>query len=91
MCRSIKKLRRAESAPTDEELYGAALQFIRKISGYHAPSQANQEAFGSAVRDVAAASRSLFDKLAASGMQFNPRNPASFGRGQADPLCRNSE
>ena len=63
MCRNIKKLRRPEGAPTNEELHDAALQFVRKISGYRAPSRANQEAFDRAVQDIAGVSRRLFDEL----------------------------
>lgn len=63
MCRNIKRLRRSEALPTDAELHDAALQFVRKISGYHAPSRANQEAFDRAVHDVAGAGRRLFDSL----------------------------
>ena len=63
MCRNIKRLRRPEQAPTDQELHDAALQFVRKISGFNAPSRANQEAFDTAVRDVARASRVLFQFL----------------------------
>ena len=63
MCRNIKKLRQPGHEPTDHELQDAALQFVRKISGYHAPSQANREAFDTAVRDVAAAGRTLFASL----------------------------
>ncbi len=63
MCRNIKKLRRHEVEPTDEELRDAALQFVRKISGYHQPSRANEEAFDSAVVEIADASRSMFDRL----------------------------
>ena len=63
MCRNIKKLRRPEAAPTDAELHDAALQFVRKISGYREPSQANRTAFEHAVADVAAASRHLFESL----------------------------
>ena len=63
MCRNIKKLRRPGHSPTDEELRDAALQFVRKISGYHAPSQANHEVFDAAVLDVARAARTLFDSL----------------------------
>jgi hypothetical protein len=64
MCRNIKKLRRPEGAPTDEELHDAALQFVRKVSGYQKPSRANAEAFDAAVADVAAATRRMFDRLA---------------------------
>ena len=63
MCRNIKKLRRPESEPTEDELRDAALQFVRKISGYRAPSAANQKAFDRAVTEVAKASRKLFDGL----------------------------
>ena len=63
MCRNIKKLRWPESRPTDQELHDAALQLIRKISGYRVPSQSNKEVFEQAVADVAAASRRMFDRL----------------------------
>lgn len=63
MCRNIKKLRQPHGPPTDQELHDAALQFVRKISGYHKPSQANQQVFDRAVRDVARAGRRLFDAL----------------------------
>ncbi len=53
MCRNIKRLRHPNHAPTDQELHDAALQFVRKISGFHAPSHANEAAFNMAVRDVA--------------------------------------
>ncbi len=63
MCRNIKKLRRPDQLPTDHELNDAALQFVRKISGFHRPSQANQEAFDAAVQEVALAARRLFRSL----------------------------
>jgi len=65
MCRNIKKLRLPERAPTDGELTDAALQFVRKISGYRAPSRANQAAFEGAVQDVARVTRRMFDGFAA--------------------------
>ena len=65
MCRNIKKLRRAEGMPSDEELQEAALQFVRKISGYRVPSMANERVFNRAVREVARASRRMFDDLVA--------------------------
>ena len=46
MCRNIKRLRHPDHAPTDVELHDAALQFVRKISGFHAPSKANEAAAG---------------------------------------------
>jgi hypothetical protein len=60
MCRSIKPLRQPDRAPTDQELEEAALQFVRKISGYRKPPRVNQEVFDAAVRDVAAAARTFF-------------------------------
>ena len=63
MCRNIKKLRRPGEFPTDDELHNAALQFVRKISGFNAPSQANREAFERAVREIAEAGRALFSGL----------------------------
>lgn len=65
MCRNIKKLRFQDRLPTDEELEEAALQFIRKISGYRSPSRRVQSAFDHAVADVAAVSKRLFDELEA--------------------------
>ncbi|PYP00323.1 MAG: DUF2277 domain-containing protein [Gemmatimonadetes bacterium] len=67
MCRNIKKLRHPDHLPSDEELRDASLQFVRKISGFHAPSKANQAAFDAAVRDVAAVARVLFRSLHARG------------------------
>jgi len=63
MCRSIKQLRHLEQPPTNEELRAAALQFVRKVSGYRAPSRANEAAFNKAVAEIAAATRVLLDNL----------------------------
>lgn len=63
MCRSIKTLRRADEPATDEEIEAAALQFVRKVSGYRTPSPANAEAFDAAVRQVADASQRLLVSL----------------------------
>lgn len=63
MCRSIKKLRRPDQPPTDEELQEAALQFVRKVSGYRVPSRANKETFDKAVAEVAASTRILLNNL----------------------------
>ena len=64
MCRSIKKLRYAERQPRDDELREAALQFVRKVSGYRTPSRANQAAFERAIAEVAAVTRTMFEELA---------------------------
>ena len=63
MCRSIKTLRRPDEQATDEEIRAAALQFVRKVSGYREPSRKNAEAFHEAVADVAAASKRLLDAV----------------------------
>ena len=63
MCRSIKVLRNAGNQPSDQEVQEAALQFVRKISGYRHPSQANTVAFEAAVAEIAAASRNLLLSL----------------------------
>jgi hypothetical protein len=64
MCRSIKTLRRKDENPTDQEIQDAALQFVRKISGYRAPSRVNTRAFDAAVNDISVSSRRLLDTLA---------------------------
>jgi hypothetical protein len=63
MCRSIKVLRSAEGPPSEQELYEAALQYVRKVSGYRVPSRKNAEAFDEAVREVTKASRRLLDAV----------------------------
>ena len=65
MCRSIKKLRQTERLPTEQEMEEAALQFVRKVSGYRRPSRVNQEAFNNAVSEIAAVTRRMFERLEA--------------------------
>lgn len=67
MCRSIKPLRMPEGHATQEEIVEAALQYIRKVSGYRKPSRANQEAFEAAVAEVAEATHRLLDRLVVGG------------------------
>ena len=59
MCRSIKTLRGAEPAATEADIRAAALQYVRKLSGYRAPAKRNQAAFEAAVDEVAAATGRL--------------------------------
>jgi hypothetical protein len=59
MCRSIKVLRSTEQLATEQEVREAALQYVRKVSGYRAPSRKNAEAFEAAVDEVAGATRRL--------------------------------
>ena len=63
MCRSIKTLRRPYAEGTDQEVREAALQYVRKISGFRKPSQVNERAFDAAIDDVARASRKLLDSM----------------------------
>ena len=63
MCRSIKQLRDPVTPATQEEINAAALQYVRKVSGYRKPSKANQEVFERAVEAVAAATGGLLDNL----------------------------
>jgi hypothetical protein len=63
MCRSIKTLRRAETAATTGELEAAARQFVRKISGYRMPSARNADAFEAAIAEIANSSERLLDAL----------------------------
>jgi hypothetical protein len=64
MCRSIKQLRNVEIPATEEEIRAAALQFVRKVSGYRKPSKANEPAFEKAVEEVAEATQKLINNLA---------------------------
>jgi hypothetical protein len=63
MCRSIKVLRKPGQPATPEEVDAAALQFVRKISGFHRPSQMNEEAFQHAVAEIATASQRLLESI----------------------------
>ena len=67
MCRSIKTLRHPDVSATDEELHAAALQFVRKISGYRKPSRANEQAFNRAVDEIAQTSKNLLESLVVRG------------------------
>lgn len=63
MCRNIRALHNFEPPATDDEVHGAALQYVRKISGAAKPSKANEEAFAAAVAAVEEATRRLLDEL----------------------------
>jgi len=73
MCRNIKTLFNFEPPVTDEEIRAAALQFVRKVSGFNRPSKANEAAFLAAVDEVAEASRNLLSSLETNAP---PRNRA---------------
>lgn len=80
MCRNIQQLRGAEPPATDDEVRDAALQFVRKVSGYRTPSTANTAAFEGAVDDVATAVRRLLDGLT-PGPASKPVTPLQRRRG----------
>ena len=63
MCRSIKTLRSSETPATWNEMQAAALQFVRKVSGYRTPSKANEAVFNQAVADIAQATDQLLKSL----------------------------
>jgi len=73
MCRNIKVLRRAGAEPTEEELHLAALQYIRKVSGFQKPSRVNQMAFDAAVEEVSAATGRLLETLTVATKAIEPR------------------
>lgn len=64
MCRSIKQLRRPDLPPTEAEIQAAALQFVRKVSGYRAPSRRHQAAFDAAVDEIAGVTQRLLLAIA---------------------------
>jgi hypothetical protein len=71
MCRNIKTLFNFDPPATEEEIRAASLQFVRKLSGFNAPSRANEAAFAQAVEDVTAAARALIESLSTTA---SPRN-----------------
>ncbi|MUT68697.1 DUF2277 domain-containing protein [Paenibacillus sp. NEAU-GSW1] len=71
MCRNIKTLYNFDPPATDEEVEAAALQFVRKLSGFNSPSKANEEVFQQAVLEVTQAARKLMDSLVTNA---DPRN-----------------
>jgi hypothetical protein len=81
MCRSIKTLRSSERAADDDEIRAAALQFVRKVSGYRAPSQANRPVFDGAVDDITQVTSRLLAELrpGARPPRWSPRSAAPRG------------
>jgi hypothetical protein len=71
MCRSIKQLRNVEIPATEDEVRAAALQFVRKVSGYRKPSKVNQEAFDQAVEEITHVTQKLLGDLS---IQVNVRS-----------------
>jgi hypothetical protein len=83
MCRNIRTLFNFEPPVTNEEIRAASLQFVRKISGFSKPSQANEEAFDLAVDEVAKASARLLRSLETSAPAKNREEEAAKARARA--------
>ena len=89
MCRNIRTLFNFEPPATEDEIRASALQFVRKLSGFNAPSKANEEAFQQAVAETAAVARKLVDSLVTTApprdrievaRQAKERSARRFGR-----------
>jgi hypothetical protein len=80
MCRNIKPLFNFDPVATDEEIHDAALQYVRKVSGFTKPSQANEVAFNAAVDEIAKASRKLIDHLQTTAPHKNREIEAAKAR-----------
>lgn len=63
MCRSIKQLRHHDAQPTEQEIYDAARQFVRKVSGYRVPSKRNQAVFEQTIQDIASTTRKMLEEF----------------------------
>ena len=83
MCRAIKTLHNFKPPATDEEIRASALQFVRKLSGFTRPSQANELAFGRAVDRVAAAAHELLNSLVTNAPPRDREIEASKARARA--------
>ena len=84
MCRNIRTLHNFEPPATRDEVHGAALQYVRKISGATKPSQANQEAFDLAVAEVEATTRRLLEHLTTNAPPKNREEEAAKARARAE-------
>ena len=83
MCRNIRTLFNFEPPVTDEEIRSAALQFVRKVSGFNKPSKANEAAFLAAVNEVAKASRTLLSSLESNAPPRNREQESAKARARA--------
>ena len=83
MCRNIKTLFNFDPPATDEEIRAASLQFVRKLSGFNAPSKANAAAFERAIDEVSATARRLIDSLSTAAAPRNREEVAAAARARA--------
>ncbi len=84
MCRNIKTLHNFDPPATDEEIRASAVQFVRKLSGFTRPSQANEHAFNRAVDEVSAVARELIDSLVTNAPPRNREVEALKARARAE-------
>ena len=80
MCRNIKTLFNFDPPATEDEVRAASLQFVRKLSGFNAPSKANEAAFDQAIDDVAAVARRLIDSLSTNAAPRNREEVAAAAK-----------
>lgn len=83
MCRNIKPLFNFEPPATDDEIRAAALQYVRKVSGYSKPSQVNEAAFEQAIDEITAATRTLLNALETSADPKNREEEAAKARARS--------
>ena len=83
MCRNIKPLFNFAPPVSDEEIHNAALQYVRKISGFSKPSRANEDAFQAAVEEITAVSKRLLDSLETNAPAKNREEEAARARARA--------
>ncbi len=84
MCRNIKQLYNFEPAASDEEIRAAALQFVRKVSGFRQPSQVNDAAFNQAVEDISHIVATLFDNLETAASPKNRDSEAAKAKARSE-------
>ena len=83
MCRNIRPLFNFDPPVTEDEIHAASLQFVRKISGFHKPSRANEASFQAAVEEIADASARLLNALATSAGPRNREEEAAKAKARA--------
>lgn len=83
MCRNIKTLFNFDPPATDEEIRAASLQFVRKLTGFHHPSEANEAAFNQAIAEVSVVARKLFDELVTNAEPHNREEEAAKAHARA--------
>ena len=83
MCRNIKTLFNFDPPATEEEIRAASLQFVRKLSGFNAPSKANEPAFNQAIDEVAGVARRLIDSLTTTAAPRNREDVAAAARARS--------